>query len=33
MPHQPGDEVTLSVVSGGSTRELTVTLGTLPDQG
>jgi serine protease Do len=33
MPHQPGDQVTLSVVSGGSTRELTVTLGTLPDQG
>jgi serine protease Do len=33
MPHQPGDEVSLSVVSAGSTREVTVTLGTLPDQG
>ncbi|HYM53383.1 MAG TPA: trypsin-like peptidase domain-containing protein [Candidatus Dormibacteraeota bacterium] len=32
LPHQPGDEVTLSVVSDGATRELTVTLGTLPDQ-
>jgi serine protease Do len=33
LPHQPGDHVTMSVVSGGSTREVTVTLGTLPDQG
>jgi S1-C subfamily serine protease len=33
LPHQPGDTVTLSIASGGSTREVTVTLGTLPDQG
>jgi len=33
LPHQPGDEITLSVVSGGSTHDVTVTLGTLPDQG
>jgi S1-C subfamily serine protease len=32
LPHQPGDEVTLSVISGGSTREVVLTLGTLPDQ-
>ena len=33
LPHQPGDRITLSVVSGGTTREVPVTLGTLPDQG
>jgi S1-C subfamily serine protease len=31
MPHAPGDTVSLSVVRGGQTLELTVTLGTLPD--
>jgi S1-C subfamily serine protease len=32
LPHQPGDEVTLSVISDGATREVVLTLGTLPDQ-
>lgn len=35
LPHRPGDEVTLRVLrggGGGSTREVTVTLGTLPEQ-
>ncbi len=32
LPHQPGDQITLSVVSDGSTHDVTVTLGTLPDQ-
>jgi 2-alkenal reductase len=32
LPHQPGDEVTLSVITDGSTREVVITLGTLPDQ-
>jgi S1-C subfamily serine protease len=33
LPHQPGDQVTLTIISDGSTREVPVTLGTLPDQG
>jgi serine protease Do len=33
LPHQPGDKVTVTVVSGGSTRDVGVTLGTLPAQG
>jgi S1-C subfamily serine protease len=36
LPHQPGDEIVLRVLSSGSgsgsTREVTVTLGTLPEQ-
>jgi S1-C subfamily serine protease len=30
LPHVPGDSVTLSVVRGGRTMEISVTLGTLP---
>jgi 2-alkenal reductase len=33
LPHQPGDQVTLSVVTDGTTRDVAVTLGTLPGQG
>jgi len=33
LPHQPGDRVTLSVMTDGSTQDVPVTLGTLPDQG
>jgi serine protease Do len=29
-PHQPGDKVTLTVIRGGDTKKITVTLGTLP---
>jgi serine protease Do len=32
LPHQPGDQVVLRVLRGSSTREVTVTLGTLPEQ-
>ncbi len=32
VPHMPGDKVTMRVLNGSSTREVTVTLGTLPDQ-
>ena len=32
LPHHPGDQVTLSVVTNGSTHDVAVTLGTLPDQ-
>ena len=32
IPHMPGDKITLRVINGNSTREVTVTLGTLPQQ-
>ena len=32
VPHMPGDEVTLRILHGSSTREVVVTLGTLPSQ-
>ncbi len=32
IPHMPGDKVTLRIINGTSTREVTVTLGTLPQQ-
>jgi S1-C subfamily serine protease len=32
LPHRPGDKVVLRVLRSGSTRDITVTLGTLPEQ-
>ena len=32
IPHMPGDKITLRILNGNSTREVTVTLGTLPQQ-
>ena len=32
LPHQPGDEITLTVMRDGSQMDVTVTLGTLPEQ-
>ena len=32
LPHQPGDEITLTVIRDGSQMDVTVTLGTLPEQ-
>jgi putative serine protease PepD len=33
VPHAPGDKLTLTINRGGATKELTVTLGTLPTNG
>jgi serine protease Do len=33
VPHEPGDKVTLTINRGGATKELSVTLGTLPTNG
>ena len=32
LPHQPGDKITLTVMRGGREMDVTVTLGTLPEQ-